>query len=94
MMRMAAIYARVSQRTQREEKTIASQTASLIEFCQEPRSGSTRQSGVFEDDGYSGAYAGAARLGAACAIWPAEGQIQTVLRLFPDRLSGSIYQIC
>jgi site-specific DNA recombinase len=33
-MRMAAIYARVSSEQQREEKTIASQTASLIEFAQ------------------------------------------------------------
>ena len=33
-MRMAAIYARVSSEQQREENTIASQTASLIEFAQ------------------------------------------------------------
>jgi len=32
-MRMAAIYARVSSEQQREENTIASQTASLIEFA-------------------------------------------------------------
>jgi hypothetical protein len=32
MMKMAAIYARVSSEQQREENTIASQTASLIEF--------------------------------------------------------------
>jgi site-specific DNA recombinase len=30
---MAAIYARVSSEQQREEKTIASQTAALIEFA-------------------------------------------------------------
>jgi len=33
-MRMAAIYARVSSDQQREANTIASQTASLIEFAQ------------------------------------------------------------
>ena len=33
-MRMAAIYARVSSEQQREENTIASQTAALIEFAQ------------------------------------------------------------
>ncbi len=38
-MRMAAIYARVSSEQQREENTIASQTASLIEFAREPRCG-------------------------------------------------------
>ena len=32
-MRMAAIYARVSSEQQREENTIASQTAALIEFA-------------------------------------------------------------
>ena len=32
-MRMAAIYARVSSEQQREANTIASQTASLIEFA-------------------------------------------------------------
>ena len=32
-MRMTAIYARVSSEQQREENTIASQTASLIEFA-------------------------------------------------------------
>src|SRR5882762_8687500 len=34
MTRMTAIYARVSSEQQREENTIASQTASLIEFAQ------------------------------------------------------------
>jgi site-specific DNA recombinase len=33
-MRIAAIYARVSSEQQREANTIASQTASLIEFAQ------------------------------------------------------------
>src|SRR5438876_10943540 len=54
MMRMAAIYARVSSEQQREENTIASQTASLIEFAS---SHDLEVPGewVFEDEGYSGA---------------------------------------
>ena len=36
-MKIAAIYARVSGDRQREEQTIASQTAALIEFAGEPR---------------------------------------------------------
>ena len=32
-MRLAAIYARVSSEQQREDKTISSQTAALIEFA-------------------------------------------------------------
>src|ERR1700758_214571 len=53
-MRMAAIYARVSSEQQREENTIASQTASLIEFS---RRHDLEVPGewVFEDEGYSGA---------------------------------------
>jgi len=53
-MKMAAIYARVSSEQQREANTIASQTASLIEFAQS-HDLEIRQEWVFEDDGYSGA---------------------------------------
>jgi len=53
-MRMAAIYARVSSEQQREANTIASQTASLIEFAQS-HDLEIPQEWVFEDDGYSGA---------------------------------------
>jgi site-specific DNA recombinase len=45
-MRMAAIYARVSSEQPREENTIASQTASLIEFAQSQRSGSAQRVGL------------------------------------------------
>jgi site-specific DNA recombinase len=47
-MKMAAIYARVSSEEQREEKTIASQTASLIEFAK-TRSLQVPTEWVFED---------------------------------------------
>ena len=45
-MRMAAIYARVSSEQQREENTIASQTAALIEFAGSHDLGSTRRVGL------------------------------------------------
>ena len=53
-MRMAAIYARVSSEQQREENTIASQTASLIEFAKN-HDLEVPKEWVFEDEGYSGA---------------------------------------
>jgi hypothetical protein len=54
MMRMAAIYARVSSEQQREENTIASQTAALIEFAKSHDLEVPRE-WVFEDEVYSGA---------------------------------------
>src|SRR5882757_3704657 len=54
MMRMTAIYARVSSEQQREENTIASQTASLIEFAK-AHDLEVPKEWVFEDEGYSGA---------------------------------------
>ena len=53
-MRMAAIYARVSSEHQREEHTIGSQTAAVIEFAAS-HDLQVPQEWVFEDDGYSGA---------------------------------------
>ena len=91
-MKTAAIYARVSSDQQKEEKTIASQTAALREFA--------RQEGyqvpdewIFEDEGYSGATLirpGLERIRDLAA----EGQIQAVLALSPDRLSRKYaYQV-
>ena len=53
-MKTAAIYARVSSDKQREENTIASQTAVLIAFAGEQQFEVPRE-WIFEDDGYSGA---------------------------------------
>ena len=53
-MRMAAIYARVSSEQQREEHTIASQTAALIEFAR-THDLEVPKAWIFEDEGYSGA---------------------------------------
>jgi len=91
-MRMAAIYARVSSEQQREANTIASQTASLIEFAQ-GQDLEVPQEWVFEDDGYSGATLERPGLERVRDL-AAEGQIQVVLAYSPDRLSRKYaYQI-
>ena len=53
-MRMGAIYARVSSEQQREEHTIASQTAGLLEFAKS-HALEVPKEWVFEDEGFSGA---------------------------------------
>jgi len=53
-MKTAAIYARVSSDKQREENTIASQTAALVAFARAEQFEVPKE-WVFEDDGYSGA---------------------------------------
>src|SRR5215475_2543701 len=91
-MRIAAIYARVSSEQQREENTIASQTASLIEFAKS-HDLEVPKEWVFEDDGYSGATLERPGLERVRDL-AAEGQIQVVLAYSPDRLSRKYaYQI-
>src|SRR5947207_7337115 len=92
MMRMTAIYARVSSEQQREEKTIASPTASLIEFAQ-AHDLEVPKEWVCEDEGYSGATLERPGLERVRDL-AAEGQIQVVLAYSPDRLSRKYaYQI-
>src|SRR5271169_5135633 len=92
MMRMAAIYARVSSEQQREQNTIASQTASLIEFASS-HDLQVPAEWVFEDEGYSGATLERPGLERVRDL-AAEGQIQVVLAYAPDRLSRKYaYQI-
>ena len=67
-MKMAAIYARVSSEQQREEHTIASQTAALIEFAKS-HDLEVPEEWVFEDEGYSGATLERPGL-SGCGIWP------------------------
>jgi site-specific DNA recombinase len=89
---MAAIYARVSSDQQREANTIASQTASLIEFAKN-QDLEVPKEWVFEDDGYSGATLERPGLEHVRDL-AAEGQIQVVLAYSPDRLSRKYaYQI-
>jgi site-specific DNA recombinase len=91
-MRMAAIYARVSSEQQREANTIASQTASLLEFAKS-QDLEVPKEWVFEDDGYSGATLERPGLEHVRDL-AAEGQIQVVLAYSPDRLSRKYaYQI-
>ena len=68
-MKMAAIYARVSSEQQREEHTIASQTAALIEFARS-HDLEVPRGWVFEDEGYSGATLERPGLERGCGISP------------------------
>ena len=91
-MKTAAIYARVSSDKQKEEHTIASQTAALVEFARKQGYDVPRD-WIFEDEGFSGASLvrpGLERLRDLVA----EGQIETVLVYAPDRLSRKYaYQV-
>jgi len=85
MNKPAAIYARVSSDRQKENHTIAGQTAALIEYAQK-NGYSVPPEWVFQDEGYSGAILvrpGLERLRDLAA----EGQIAAVLVYSPDRLS-------
>src|ERR1700758_3110436 len=84
-MKAAAIYTRVSSEQQKEENTIASQTAVLVDFARE-QGYSVPDDWVIEDEGFSGASLlrpGLERLRDLAA----EGYIQAVLIHSPDRLS-------
>jgi site-specific DNA recombinase len=91
-VKSAAIYARVSSDRQKEEQTIASQTAALIEY--------SRQEGyavpdewIFQDEGYSGGTLIRPGLEKVRDL-AAEGQIEKVLIYSPDRLSRKYaYQV-
>jgi len=84
-MKQAAIYARVSSDRQKENHTIASQTAALLTYAE------TQQYMIppewrFEDEGYSGATMARPGLERLRDL-AAEGQIETVFIYSPDRLS-------
>ena len=84
-MKTAAIDARVSSSQQKEEKTIASQTATLLEFARK-EGDPVPEEWIFEDEGYNGASLVRPQLERVRDL-AAEGQIQVVLALSPDRLS-------
>jgi site-specific DNA recombinase len=91
-MKIAAIYARVSSDKQREDKTIASQTAALIAFA-ESQGYSVAAELIFEDDGYSGASLVRPGLERVRDL-AAEGHLDAVLVYAPDRLSRKYaYQV-
>lgn len=85
MNKPAALYARVSSDRQKENHTIASQVAALIQFA-ETNGYLVPPEWQFQDDGYSGATLVRPGLEALRDL-AAEGQIQAVLIYSPDRLS-------
>ena len=91
-MKPAAIYARVSSDQQKEDKTIASQTAALVAFASSHGYG-VPDDWIFEDEGFSGATLVRPGLERVRDL-VAEGQVQAVLVLSPDRLSRKYaYQV-
>jgi site-specific DNA recombinase len=92
MKKQAALYARVSSERQKDQKTIASQTALLREYAQ-AHDYVVPADWVFEDEGYSGstlARPGLERLRDLAA----EGLGETILVYAPDRLSRNYaYQV-
>jgi site-specific DNA recombinase len=92
MNQPAAIYARVSSDRQKEQHTIASQTAALIDYAQ-ANGYTVSPEWVFQDEGYSGAILARPGLEALRDL-AAEGQISAVLVYSPDRLSRKYaYQV-
>ena len=92
MNKPAAIYARVSSDRQKENHTIASQTAALVEYAQ-THGYSVPPEWVFQDEGYSGAVLVRPGLEALRDL-VAEGQIAAALIYSPDRLSRKYaYQV-
>ena len=91
-MKTAAIYARVSSDRQKEEQTIASQTAALLEYAQ-AQGYAVPSEWIFRDEGYSGSVLVRPSLerlrDLAC-----EGSMEAVLIYSPDRLSRKYaYQV-
>ncbi len=92
MTRPAAIYARVSSDRQKEDHTIASQTAALIQYA-ETEGFAVPKEWIFQDEGYSGANIVRPGLEAVRDL-AAEGHIEAVLIHSPDRLSRKYaYQV-
>src|SRR5664279_9930 len=91
-MKIAAMHARVSSEKQKDENTIASQTAALVEFATN-NDFSVSADRVIEDAGFSGATLVRPGLEKLRDL-AAEGQIQAVLIHSPDRLSRKYaYQV-
>src|SRR5215210_9316820 len=92
MTKPAAIYARVSSDRQKQDHTIASQTAALIQYAQ-AEGFAVPGEWIFQDEGYSGASIVRPGLEAVRDL-AAEGHIEAVLIHSPDRLSRKYaYQV-
>ena len=88
----AAIYARVSSDRQKEQHTIASQTAALLEYAQ-THGYTVPPEWVFQDEGYSRALLVRPGLEALRDL-AAAGQIRAAQVYAPDRLSRKYaYQV-
>src|SRR5215469_12264729 len=92
MNQPAAIYTRVSSDRQKEDHTITSQTAALLEYAKS-NGYVVPAEWMFQDEGYSGASLVRPGLEALRDL-AAQGQITTVLIYSPDRLSRKYaYQV-
>ena len=92
MTRPAAIYARVSSDRQKENHTIASQLAALVEYA-DSHGYLVPPEWRFQDEGYSGAILLRPGLEAVRDL-AAAGHIEAVLVFSPDRLSRKYaYQV-
>src|SRR6202162_2019826 len=92
MTRPAAIYARVSSDRQKEDHTIASQTAALIQYA-ETEGFAVPKEWIFQDEGYSGASIVRPGLEAVRDL-AAGGHIEGALDHSPDQLSRKYaYQV-
>jgi site-specific DNA recombinase len=92
MNKAAAIYTRVSSNRQKEDHTIASQTAALLEYAK-TNGYVVPPEWVFQDEGYSGASLVRPGLEVLRDL-AAQGQITTILVYSPDRLSRKYaYQV-
>jgi len=91
-MKTAAIYARVSSDRQKEEQTIASQRAALLEYA-EAHGYTVPSQWIFQDEGYSGSVLVRPSLERLRDL-AAEGSIEAILVHSPDRLSRKYaYQV-
>jgi site-specific DNA recombinase len=92
MRKTAAIYTRVSSDRQKEDHTIASQTAALIQYAEE-KDYAVPPEWIFQDEGYSGAILVRPGLEALRDL-AAQGHIEAVLVHSSERLSRKYaYQI-
>src|SRR5438552_18203491 len=92
MNKPAAIYTRVSSDRQKENHTIGSQTAALVQYAQ-THGYAVPPEWVFQDEGYSGASLQRPGLETLRDL-AAQGQMATVLIYSPDRLSSKYaYQV-
>jgi site-specific DNA recombinase len=91
-IQQAAVYARVSSERQKEEQTIDSQIAAVLQYAQQ-HAYDVPPEWIFADEGYSGATLARPALERLRDL-VADGAVERVLVFAPDRLSRKYaYQI-